>query len=126
MEPQRFWIHLTLGLTVSVALSIANLVSGDDAGSGKSEGHGGLPPHRESPSPLRGPSTNPQDMPSTGQTNETKAKKGATNDERAWERGPSDHDSATSRENPSSHAEKHPNYERMNADNKKALDKESY
>jgi hypothetical protein len=122
MEPQRFWIHLTLGLTMSMALGIASFVSGGDAGSEKSEGQGGLPPDREASSPLRGSSTVPEHMPSTGQTNETKAKKGSLHEEKSWEPGAS---TAPSK-HPLSHAEKHPDYDRMDADNKKALDKESH
>ena len=55
MEPQRFGIPLTLGLILSMALSVANLVSRGDAGSGKSEDRGGLPPDREASRPVRDP-----------------------------------------------------------------------
>jgi hypothetical protein len=122
MESQRFWIHLTLGLTVSMALGVANLVSGGDAVSGKSDGRDGLPPDRESSSPLRGPSTVPEHLPSTAQTNETKAKKDILHEEKTREPGAS----AAPRKHPSSHAEKHPDYDGMKADNQKALQKESH
>ena len=123
MERQRFLIHLTLGLTVSMALSVANLVSGGEAGSGKSGGRGNLPPDREASSPLRGPSTVPEHMPSTGQTDETKPKKGTAHDEKQSQSGASDQGSSAPKKHPSSHAEKHPDYDRMNADKNKALDK---
>jgi hypothetical protein len=61
-------------------------------------------------------------MPSTGQTNEIKAKKGPLHEEKRSEPGAS----AAQSKHPSSHAEKHPDYDRMDADNKKALDKESH
>jgi hypothetical protein len=123
MEPQRFWIHLTLGLTVAMALSFENLVSGGAAGSEKSEGRGGLPPDRESSSYLRGPSTVPQHLPSTGQTDETK--KGAK-DQTKSELGAPEHDRSAPRKHPSSHAEKHPDYDRMESENQKVPQKESH
>jgi hypothetical protein len=60
-------------------------------------------------------------MPSTGQTNETKAKKGSLHEEKTSETGAS----AAPSKHPSSHAEKHPDYDRMDADKKMALDKET-
>ena len=119
MEPPRFWIHLIIGLTLSMALSVANLVSGGEAASGRGEGRGGLPPDRESSSPLRAASTAPQHRPSTGQTDETKPKKNTPNDEKTS-------DSITPRKHPSSHAEKHPDYDRTDPEKKKPLDKESH
>jgi hypothetical protein len=64
-------------------------------------------------------------MPSTGQTNDTKAKKG-TSEELTSKPSTSPHGSGAPSKPASSHAEKHPDYDRMNAENKKALDKESY
>jgi hypothetical protein len=122
MDPQRFWMHLTLGLTVTMALGVANIVSGGDSGPGKSGERGGLPPDREASSPLRGSSTVPEHMPSTGQTNETKTRKGTVPQEKTSEPGAS----AAPSKHPSNHAEKHPDFDRMDADNKKALDKESH
>jgi hypothetical protein len=65
-------------------------------------------------------------MPSTRQTNDTKAKKGTVSEELTSESGTSPHGSGAPSKPASSHAEKHPDYDRMNAENKKALDKESY
>ncbi len=59
----------------------------------------------------------PQHIPSTGQTNETKAK--------TSELGASDHNSPAPEKHPSSHAEKHSDYDRMSSENKKALDKKA-
>jgi hypothetical protein len=125
MERQRFWIHLTIGLTISMALTLANLASGSDAESRNSDGRGGLPPDRDSSSPLRGPSTVPQHMPSTGQTDETKTKKGTTEQDKSDLRA-SDNDGSAPRKHPSSHAEKHPDYERMDSQQQKTHKKESH
>ena len=122
MERQRFWIHLTLGFTVSMALGVANLVSGGDAGSPKNDVRRGLPPDREASGPLRGSSTSPEQWPSTSQTNESRIKKGTLHEENTTEPGAH----ASSSKHPSSHTVKHPDYDRMDADNKKALDKESH
>ena len=65
-------------------------------------------------------------MPSTGQTDETKPKKGPAHDEKPSQPGSSDQGSTAPKKHPSSHAEKHPDYDRMNADKNKALDKESH
>ena len=108
-----------------MALSVANLARGSDAGSGNSEGRGGLPPDREASSPLRGSSTLPEHMPSTGQTDETKPKKGTAYDEKLSQPGASDL-GGTAPKHPSSHAERHPDYDRMDANKNKALDKESH
>ena len=126
MDPQRFWIHLTIGLTVSMALSVANLVSGGDAKNKKNQGREGLPPDREASSPLQGPSKVPKHMPSTGQTNNSKPKTASIDGKRTLQPGGRDHDTAAGSMHPSSHAEKHPDYDRVDAENKKALDKESH
>ena len=125
MEPQRFWIHLTIGLTVSMALSVANLVSGGEAGSAKSEGGGSLPPDRGASNPLRGPSTVPEHMPSTGQIDDTKTKKSTQDQKKSGVRTP-DQEGSAPRKHPSSHAEKHPDYDRMESENQKAPTKESH
>lgn len=87
----------------------------------KAEGRGGLPPDREASSTLRGSSTVPEHMPSTGRTNETKTKKGSLHEEKKSESG----GNVAPSKPPSGRAEKHPSYDRMNADNKKAIDKKA-
>ncbi len=105
------WAHLTIGLIMFIALSVSNIVSGGDTGSTKTEGRGGLPPDRESSSPVKKSSTVPQHIPSAGQTNETKAK--------TSELAASDHNSPAPEKHPSSHAEKHSDYDRMSSETKR-------
>ncbi len=122
MEPQRFWAHLALGLAVFIAVGVSEIVSGGSAASGKTAGGSDVPPEGGFANPLPGASTGP----TTGQPDDSKATKGNVDDRKTPEPGAFDHDSASPRKSPSSHADKHPDYDRMDTENKKALDKESH
>lgn len=123
MELQRFYPHFILVLAVCIAGGVSEIVSGGE-GPGGSGGRGNLPPDRESSSPLRGPSTVPQHMPSTGQIDETKTKKGT--DQNKPELSAPDPGTSAPRKHPSSHAEKHPDSDRMDSQQQKTQEKESH
>ena len=122
MEPQRFWIHLTLVFTVFMAVTVSQIVNSAGAGSGTTAGGTDVPPEGGIANPLPGASTGP----TTGGPDNSKAATGTVEDRTRLEPGASPHNRTAPRKSPSSHAEKHPDYDRMDADNKKALDKESH
>lgn len=128
MEPRRFWIHPTLGLTLSFALSVANLVSGGD-GIGEERGPG-RPAAQSGSVPFLTESQQGFAVHAQHGTDKRhQGKKGTVSEELTSEPGTSPHSSGAPSKPASrhaDHAEKHPDYDRMNAENKKALDKESY
>jgi hypothetical protein len=122
MEPQRFWIHFTLVLTVFFAFTVSEIVSSAGAGSGTTAGGTDVPPEGGFANPLPGASTGP----TTGGPHDSKATEGTGVDRSRFEPGASAHDRVSPRKSPSSHAEKHPDYDRMDSENQKALQKESH
>lgn len=120
MEPQRFWIHLTLVVTVFMALTVSQIVS--SAGAGNTAGGTDVPPEGGFANPLPGASTGP----TTGEPDDPKTTKSTVEQRTKSEPGASAHDSASPRKSPSSLADKHPGSDRMEPDLKKPLDKESH
>ena len=119
MAQQPFWIHLTLVLMVFIAVTVSQIVSSAGVGSGTTAGGTDVPPEGGFANPLPGASTGP--------TTDSKTTEGTGVDRSRSEPGASAHDRVSPRKSPSSHAERrHPDYDRMDADNKKALDKESH
>jgi hypothetical protein len=94
----------------------------NSAGAGTTAGGTDVPPEGGFAIPLPGASTGP----TTGEPDDYKATKDPVQDRTRSEPAASARDSAAPRKSPSSHADKHPDYDRMDADNKKALDKESH
>ena len=121
MEPQRFSVHFILVITVFIAIAVSQIVSSAGARSGTAAGGTDVPPEGGFANPLPGASAGP----TTGEPDASKATKGTVG-ERTTEPGASARESTAPRKSPSSHAEKHPDYDRMDADNKKALDKENH
>lgn len=118
MKPQRFWIHFTLVLTVFIAITVSQIVN--SARAGNTAGGTDVPPEGGFANPLPRASTGP----TTGEPDDAKATKDPAQDRTRSDTAPSAHDSASPRKSPSCHADKHPDFDRMDADNKKALDKE--
>jgi hypothetical protein len=117
MTPREHVTRLTLGLCGLIALGFTGVSVAGAAG----EKTGGIVQGEGGPiSPLPGASTGP----TTGQPDEGKTgtKRGQASAIRARS---SKQGTATPRKSPSSHAEKHPDYERMDSDNQKALKKEN-
>ena len=121
MEPQRFWVHFTLVLTVFIAIAVSQIVNSAGAGSGTTPGGTDVPPEGGFANPLPGASTGP----TTGEPDDNKATKGPVQDRIRSEPATSANNSTLPRKSPSSHAEKHPDYDRMDSENQKALKKEN-
>ena len=122
MEPPRFWIHFTLVFTVFLAVTVSHLVSSAGAGSGTTAGGTDVPPQGGFANPLPGASTGP----TTGESNDYRATKGIVQDRTRSEPADLANDSTSPGKSPFSHAEKHPNYDRMDADKNQVLDKQSH
>ena len=122
MEPQRFSVHFILVITVFIAIAVSQIVSSAGAGPGTAAGGTDVPHEGGFANPLPGDSTGP----TTGESNDYRATNGTVQDRTRSEPADLANDSTSPGKSPFSHAEKHPDYDRMDADKNKVLDKESH
>jgi hypothetical protein len=120
MGPNRFRLYFTLVFTIFIGVTVSQIVN--SARAGNTVGGTDVPPEGGFANPLPRASTGP----ATGEPDDSKTTKDPVQDRTRSEPAASAHDNVSPRKSPSSHAEKHPDFDRMDADNKKALDKESH